>query len=186
VGEHRNVRARRRVRGQAAAVMLFYVPPRSLSRYVSDDLDTDDEPQIGWTVLVTDGVHPARRSESMRDATEESQRLTLGAFQLLQRTRKGQSTPAWTWSMTRTVVAGLRERVIRSARGDLHEPVTRVLAELYAVPGFAGVRSQVGHIVGLYRSEWRRRRQRKEPFPRLPRLGYVQRLPNRTVESSGT
>ena len=59
--------------------------------------------------------------------------------------------------MIRVYYKAWRAGVIRFARGDPEELPVRVLAELYREPGFAGVRSQVGHICALYRREWRRR-----------------------------
>jgi hypothetical protein len=70
-----------------------------------------------------------------------------------------------------------RGRALRSARGDPREPSQQLFRDLYGQPGFAGIRSQVGLIVGLFRREFRRRHPRGEPLPTLPRLGYVQRIP---------
>jgi hypothetical protein len=176
--EHRNVRARRRARGEGAAVLLMYQPCRSAADRDPALGDGVGETVVGWTLLFTEGEHPARALEKLKDALDESQRLTLGPYQLIRRTRAGQVTPAWTWAMTRAEYSLWRDRVIRSARGDASHSPGRVLAELYRTPGFAGIRSQVGHVVSLYRREWTRRRRGSDPFPRLPKLGYVQRLAN--------
>jgi hypothetical protein len=176
--EHRNARARRHAHGEAAAVLLMYETCGSLAECEHAAVHASDEVHIGWTLLITDGKHPARTLEQLRDALDESQRLTLGPYQLIRRTRAGQVNPAWTWSMTRLEYTGWRDRVIRSARGDASDSPNRVLAELYRTPGFAGIRSQVGHVASLYRREWKRRRRGSDAFPRLPRLGYVQRLAN--------
>jgi hypothetical protein len=69
-----------------------------------------------------------------------------------------------------------RGRALRSARGDPREPSQQLFRDLYGQPGFAGIRSQVGLIVGLFRREFRRRHPRSVTAPSLPRLGYVQRL----------
>lgn len=176
VNEHRNVRARRRRTGEAAAVLLFYVVPCGLTSPGAPD---GQQLTVGWSLLLTDGEHKARSEERhLRDAREHRTRLRIGPYILTRRTRPGQSTPSWTWMMTREEFAAWRERVIRSARGDIGDRVTVVLSELYRVPGFAGIRSQVGHIVSLYRREWRRRRRRGDAFPCLPKLRYVQRLAN--------
>ena len=178
VEEHRNVRARRRARGEGAAVLLMYQPCSSAAEGVQSPGNGVGEMLVGWTLLLTEGEHPARALEKLKDALDESQRLTLGPYQLIRRTRAGQVKPAWTWAMTKPEYSLWRDRVIRSARGDASHSPGRVLAELYRTPGFAGIRSQVGHVVSLYRLEWKRRRRGSDPFPRLPKLGYVQRLVN--------
>jgi hypothetical protein len=185
VEEHRNVRARRRARGEGASVLLMYQPCGSAAESEQSPAHGSGETLIGWTLLVTEGEHPARALEKLKDALDESQRLTLGPYQLIRRTRAGQVKPAWTWAMTKAEYSLWRERVIRSARGDASHSPGRVLVELYRTPGFAGIRSQVGHVVSLYRREWKRRRRGSDPFPRLPKLGYVQRLANEFVASSG-
>jgi hypothetical protein len=178
VDEHRNVRARRRARGEGAAVLLMYQPCSSAAEDDHSPGNGVGETVVGWTLLITEGEHPARALEKLKDALDESQRLTLGPYQLIRRTRGGQVNPAWTWAMTRAEYSLWRDRVIRSARGDAGHSSGRVLVELYRTPGFAGIRSQVGHVVSLYRREWGRRQRGSDPFPRLPKLGYVQRLAN--------
>jgi len=180
VDEHRNVRARRRARGEAAAVMIMY---ELLSQ--PEPTSMRAEPQVGWVVLITEGEHAAYwRGEDIKIATEDDQRLTIGQFHMLRRTRPGgnSSSPSWTWSFTKSAYRNWRERVVRSARGDPTESPTRLLAELYKLGSFRGIRSEIGRIVGLYRREWKKRRRRGDSFPSLPRLRYVQRLPNEFVD----
>ena len=158
VDEHRNVRARRRTRGEAAAVMIMY----ELSS-AQESASAHSEPHVGWVVLITPGEHAAYwRGENIKIATEGDQRVTIGQFQMLRRTRPGGngSEPSWTWAFTKAAYKDWRERVLRSARGDYTESPTRLLAELYRFGAFRGIRSDVGRIVGLYRREWKKRRKR--------------------------
>lgn len=184
VDEHRNVRARRRARGEAAALMIMHELPAQ-PEFTSER----KEAHIGWVVMLTEGEHAAYwRGENIRVATEDDQRLTIGQFQMLRRTRPASTapSPSWTWSLTKTAYGSWRERVIRSARGDHTESPTRLLAELYKLGSFRGIRSDIGRIVGLYRREWKKRRRRGDSFPSLPRLRYVQRLPNEYVDVEST
>jgi hypothetical protein len=172
VNLHRNTRRRRRQHGEGVALLLLYRLPEQCR------CDQPNAPPllIGWTLLVTDGECGARHREVLHDATQRVTRLTIGPYELVRLSRSGQSTAAWSYRMSRPYYEAWRERVIRSARGDPEELPIRVLAELYREPGFAGVRSQVGHICALYRREWRRRRRIGDAFPKLPKLAYVQRL----------
>ena len=131
---------------------------------------------LGWSLLLTDGESPARHLEALRLATDVRTPLCVGPYELVRRSRPGQSHPAWTYRMTPECYETYRVRALRSARGDPREPSGQLLRDLYCQPGFAGVRSQVGRIVGLFRREFGRRHPRGVIAPSLPRLGYVQRL----------
>lgn len=180
VNLHRNTRRRRRKSGEGVALLLLYRLPGE-PRYGQPDAAPL---HIGWTLLVTDGECDVRHREKLRDSTQDATRLMIGPYELVRLSRPGQCTAAWSYRMSRPYYQAWRERVIRSARGDPEELPGRVLAELYREPGFAGVRSQVGHICALYRREWRRRRRVRDAFPRLPRLAYVQRLPTTSTSLS--
>src|SRR5229473_543356 len=51
VDEHRNVRARRRARGEGAAVLLMYQPCSSAADRDPSPGDGVDETVVGWTLL---------------------------------------------------------------------------------------------------------------------------------------
>ena len=77
-----------------------------------------------------------------------------------------------------------RDRVVESARKPALHAEHDITRRLYTVPGFAGIRSQVGFLVGLWRKEWKRRRAAADAFPKLPQLRYVQRLKSTGVRLS--
>ncbi len=188
---HRNTRRRRRARGEGASLLLLYRTP--IVRAFSDRCNNMSSPLcIGWTLLVSDGDCAARHREALHNARERDTRLVIGPYELVRHNRKHQSHPAWTFRMSHLYYEHWRGRVVRSARGDPHELCWHVLKDLYSEPGFAGVRSQVGHVCALYRREWRRRRNAGDAFPALPRLSYVQRLPTSStslkllLKASGT
>lgn len=169
VNLHRNTRARRRQRGEGSALLFLYRLP--------DCIESEDPMQLGWTLLVSDGVSRARERELLLDAFDSRHPLTIGPYELVRMTRKGQGKPALTYRMTRPYYEAYREKVIRSARGDVHESAHALLKALYSEPGWASVRSAVGRIVALWRREFRHRRGKSERFPALPKLRYIQRLP---------
>jgi hypothetical protein len=175
VNIHRNTRWRRRRRGVAAAVFYLYRQPvwRDDTRRSAGDAAGE---ALGWSLLLTDGESPARHLEALTLATEVRTSIRIGPYELVRRSRPGQSRPAWTYRMTPEYYETYRGRALRSARGDPGEPSRTLLRDLYGQPGFAGIRSQVGLIVGLFRREFRRRHPRGVMAPSLPRLGYVQRL----------
>lgn len=174
---HRNARWRSRRQGEAAVVLLLYFLPEA-DGSAAQALPKGRDALVGWTLLVTDGTNRARHLERLQLATDSDTPLRIGPYELVRRCRSGQSTPAWTYRMSAEMYEGLRSRVIRSARGDHREPLQRLLREIYRYPGFAGIRSQVGKIVGVFRREYRRKHGSLAGFPTLPRLWYVQRLPN--------
>lgn len=173
---HRNTRSRRKKSGAGAAILLIYRLPEKVP---CTERDESTGSTMGWTLLVTHGHHPAFDRESLKDAHSVEGRFTIGSYELIRAPRPGQAKTVWTFRMRQTYYEEYRRRVIRSARGDPREHVQRLLQELYSEPGWRPIRSAVGRIVGLYRREWRKRRGRRDAFPRIPRLGYVQRLPNK-------
>lgn len=175
---HRNTRSRRKKSGAGAAILLIYRLPGKVSR---TDCNERAESAVWWTLLVTDGHHPAFDRESLKDAYSVEGRFTVGPYQLVRATRPGQAKLVWTFKMLPSYYDEYRRRVIRSARGDPRERVSQLLHELYTEPGWRPIRSDVGRIVCLYRREWRKRRGRHDTFPKLPRLGYVQRLANHSA-----
>lgn len=175
---HRNTRGRRKKAGTGAAILLTYRLPRSVSR---TSLNHSCNITVWWTLLVTEGRHSAFDRESLKDAHSAEGRFTVGQYQLVRATRPGQAKPVWTFKMLPSYYDEYRQRVIRSARGDPRECVSRLLHELYTEPGWRPIRSAVGRIASLYRREWRKRRGRHDSFPKLPRLGYVQRLANHSA-----
>jgi hypothetical protein len=176
--ESRHGRYRAKARGVARVVLLMYAPP---GHEKFPELDSDEQPEldmVGFTLMATSGDSPLHHLERAFVITDDRTRLRIGQFELLRRTRSGQMRPAWTWQMQRDVYQDWRERLLRSARGDHTESPQALLVRLYRIPGFAGARSQVGRLVSWYRRCWRRYRGNRVPFPRLPRLYYVQRLSN--------
>ena len=131
---------------------------------------------ILWFLLVSDGEHPAAHSETLRDAHAHGERIRLDGYELVQLPRKDSDVPAWTWRMTAERYQSWREKVVECARKPALRAEHDITKKLYSVPGFAGIRSQVGFIVGLWRREWKRRRVASDAFPKLPPLRYVQRL----------
>lgn len=140
---------------------------------------------ILWFLLISDGEHPAALVEKLRDAHAPGERIRVNGYELLQLPRKGTGTPAWTWRMTTEKYQTWRDRVIECARKPALRAEHDIARRLYSVPGFAGIRSQVGFLVGLWRKEWKRRRAAADAFPPLPRqLRYVQRLKSTGVRLS--
>jgi hypothetical protein len=71
---------------------------------------------------------------------------------------------------------GWRLRLIAAAR-KRHTLVSTELIQLCRTPGFAGCRAQAKKLIYLAVSEWRRRHPGEPPLV-VPRLPYLQRLPD--------
>ncbi len=141
--------ARRRKAGQANA--RFFLHP------------SHNAPVFDWWLLLTDGEHPAREQERLKDARERRQRLVFQTqFEAVRRPAPG-GQPRWTWRIAQEVydefAARIREAV-RHRRDD--RDLTAVILAYHRLPGFRGVRNQVSALRRLTLDEWRRVRGDKE------------------------
>ena len=195
----RNRRFRAKQLGEADAVLLLLQAPAGGAT-------------LRWVLLVTAGEHPAHQLERLDDATTRDGRVHLFDYELLHMAKPGRRrTPAasqtsgqarerhpdrlplqepepgrlvLTWRMRAEVYEMWRNRALGAARGHNTFVLETFLADLYRAPGFWGIRQQVGKIVGLLRREHRRRHGSLAGCPKLPRLYYVTRRPNRGVRLS--
>lgn len=178
VNADRNERARRKRAGLGNAVLVLW------RRTATDQT-------LSWWLLVTDGDHPAHLAERMRDAATTSSRIVVDGFELVRVTpcetkcaqsrydRPRPSRPNWTWRMDSQKYADWRESIIHAVRARISDrQIHDLLHMLFSSPGFSGVRHQVGKLAVLYRSEWKRIREREDVPPLPARLGYVRRLPD--------
>jgi hypothetical protein len=90
--------------------------------------------------------------------------------------RAGQVKAAWTWRMEDATYKAWRLRLIAAARRRLTLLNTET-ALLARTPGFAGCRAQAKKLTQLAAGEWHRQHDSAQPLA-LPRLPYLQRLPN--------
>jgi hypothetical protein len=158
----RNRRARVKKTGQACAVMLMH--------------ELNREGRLFWILLLSPGEHPARRLERLHSAHHPLHRISIDRFELVRMTRPGSDVPAWTWRLTGIFYDALRASVIDTVRRGKPRDIRVLIAGLFRMPGFRGVRIQVGKCCSLFRASWQR--SRSDPLPAFPRkLFYVSRLP---------
>lgn len=132
--------------------------------------------ELTFVLVVTDGDHPARTLERLRDCRESGQRLNLTGYELVRQSRPGSSRAAWTWRMTESTYKAWRDRIRGCVRRADLERMRQAWHSIHKSPGFGGVRRQVRQLVRLFRAEWKR--SQAGPFPmRAERHRYVQLLP---------
>src|SRR5690606_18464670 len=96
-------------------------------------------------------------------------------YELVRLTRpshKGGGT-VWTWRMTRECYERWRVRLRSACRSSNTRHLGVALSSLRRVPGYSGLRYQVGRLTAEARMEWRRRHGTEAEFPGISRLGYV-------------
>ena len=162
---------RRRRSGEATAAL--YVLERDYTT-----------PRYWFALIATEGIGRIHTYEQLKDMRQE--RLALDGYELLHDGR------SWSWRMTRETVHYWRERIHtvaalqperrridHDAQGAFDVDAEKILASLYAAPGFRLVRRQIGELVTFIRGEWTRLRPDSNVCPRWRTfLGYVRRLPN--------
>jgi hypothetical protein len=158
----RNERARRKHAGLGNATLLLYY----------------DNIVIHWWTMVTNpqsGEHLAHQRESLRNAMTKDGRIEIDGYELVRLPKKNSEGTKFTWRMSQITYQNWRQYVIDTVRSGSVTAMHRMLYQLWSVPGFAGIRSQVGHLVSLYRAEVRRSGKKAAPQP-PKRLPYVRRM----------
>ncbi len=134
--------------------------------------------QVLWWLLATPaecGHHPLHKSEKLRDAFAASARIEIDGFELVRLPKIGSDQTKLTWRMTQAKYELWRTRIIQVVRSRSFNQMHRMLYELWASPGFNGIRSQVGKLASLYRAETKRAGLKDAPKPPA-RLSYVRRI----------
>ena len=111
-----------------------------------------EEQTVDFLLLVTPGEHPAHQLEKLKDATLRP--LRYREFELAMLTLKGRQKPGLTWRWQAETVEAWRERLhLHTAHLD-RKALFNDWHSLYRVPGFGGIRRQVGELVAFWRHEW--------------------------------
>jgi hypothetical protein len=128
-----------------------------------------------WILLLSPGENPARKLERLHSAHDPLHRIVIDRFELVRMTRPASHAPAWTWRLTQGFYNALRASVIDTARRGRPRDIRVLIAALFRMPGFRGVRVQVGKCCSLFRASWQR--SRSDELPTFPRkLFYVSRM----------
>lgn len=132
-----------------------------------------------FALVATEGAGLVHNREKLAKLGEA--RITDGDLELVHDGR------TWTWQLKKEAMEKWRERIRREAVrpttrrqivDGVDQDAERLLDDLYALPGFRAIRSQVGELVHYLVGEFRRARPNEStPKPR-PFLAYVQRLSN--------
>jgi len=148
---------------------------------------TETSTRLDWWLLSTDGEGCVHELETLQSAFDKRSRVRIGMdYELLQRTRKREKGggTVWSWRMTRECYEQWRVRIMNGCRRNAPLEITRALSSLYRVPGFSGTREQVGKLVSLARTEWRRYHGSVDDLILPLKLGYVERLPDTAMRLS--
>lgn len=146
--------------------------------------------KVYWWLMVTpqnSGAHLSHTSEKLVDLNGSAKTLTVEGFELVELAHskptkhkptnyhERKNPTRLTWRLTAEAYNNFRSRIILDVRaGDLFRLVG-LIHELYSMPGYGGVRSQVGKLVALYSAEVKRAGLNNAPKP-LAVLRYVRRL----------
>jgi hypothetical protein len=125
-------------------------------------LRLNDEQSLDFALLISPGEHPAHQLEKLTDIRKKP--LAYREFELVLLTLKGREKPGLTWRLNGVTIDAWRQRLHLYTTHYNRLELFRAWYSLYRVPGFAGVRRQVGELVSHWRAEWRRHR-RQDPCP---------------------
>lgn len=136
--------------------------------------------EVRFWLLITPGRGAIWRLETPLALGERGSRLKInGDYELLLLSRAAASggDESWTWRLDAPSFEQWRNRLSRSVIVHPKNParLSQSLYSLYRMPGFRGIRQQVGLLVGDARRQWRSRYSHAD-FPETPGLGYVSRI----------
>lgn len=127
-----------------------------------------EESELRWWLVATAGTGLIHDREQLHDARDRSTRIRVAdEYELLPLTKprnQGGGT-TWTWRMTRETQRTWRDRVLAAARARSSREMRVAMYSLSRTPGYSRIRRQVGSLVAVARTEWRRRHGSADAFP---------------------
>jgi hypothetical protein len=121
------------------------------------------------------GRHPIHSMDNLRDALNKDQRIEIDGLELVRTPKIGTDSTQWTWRMTQPKFEAWQGYISQTVRSRSFSKMNTLLRQLWAYPGFSGVRKQVGELVFHYKSELKRAAIKDAPKP-PKRLYYLRRL----------
>ncbi|QDZ26583.1 hypothetical protein [Noviherbaspirillum sp. UKPF54] len=116
----------------------------------------NEEQEIDFALLVSPGEHPAHQLEKLGDVRRTP--LAFREFELVLLTLKGREKPGLTWRLSAPTMESWRQRLHLYTAHYNRLELFRAWHSLYRVPGFAGIRRQIGELVVYWRAEWKQHR----------------------------
>lgn len=147
-----------------------------------------DYQQLGfhWWLMLTEGEHPARSREKIRDHTERQRLTVFNQFEAVRLPKDGEDAEPWTWRLTRQYFnnqkAAISEIVHRRGEGAPRE-LAAFMEAINRLPGFRGIREEVKALRGFLIAEWKRTKGRSSvpPIPEIQQ-GWVRFKSFKTVD----
>jgi hypothetical protein len=137
-----------------------------------------DVQQIAFTLLITDGDHPAHVTEpGLRDARDRASRLCVTDYELVFVCRPGVGHPVLTWRMSKALIEFWEHRFRDLIRRHAMKDLALAWNSLHKVPGFGPIRSEAKRLARDAEATWSRTMKGSFPKPRI-RIGYIQRVPH--------
>lgn len=116
----------------------------------------NEDKSIDFVLLASPGTGAIHHLEKLRDVRRSP--LIYREFELVRLTLKGRDKPSLTWRLTDETIAAWRQRLHLHTVHYNRLELMRDWYSLYSVPGFGGIRRQIGGLVNYWRQEWRRYR----------------------------
>jgi hypothetical protein len=137
-----------------------------------------DSDRVYWWLLSTPpeaGKNHIHSSENLRDALHPDERLLFENLELVRQPRQGTSVAKLTWRLTDEAYSDLQVKIRDAVRSSSFHKMHNILRLLWSLPGFNGVRSQIGYLVAAYKNEVKRANLKAAPIPPKT-LYYLRRI----------
>lgn len=142
VNQPRQKAYRERTKGKASAKFYAYIHP-------------EDDNAFFWVLLLTEGEHGAKQSESLSNLLIKKQRIEYSYFQLIQNP-SNTDKPSFTWSLKTEALLSFKDKLRKAVRKKQLRNIRKVMDDIGWLPGFSGIRKQKKEIQKLFKYEAKR------------------------------
>lgn len=125
--------------------------------------DLEEPLYVWWVLMLTEGSHPAKGLEDLKDLRTKPTRIHFSDYVLVQKPSSN-GKPSFTWRLTSCAYHYYCSQIRKVVRAKNELNVKELAQHIGYMPGFSGVRSQKKKLQALFQ---------KEATRHFPKLQYV-------------
>ena len=108
--------------------------------------------KIFWVLLLTEGIHPAKESENIKDLKLKKERFVYSDYQLIQKPR-ADGKQKFTFSVNPQSLEYYTQKIRKTVRNKNRYEIKKLIEHINKMPGFSGIRVQRKKLNKIYKGE---------------------------------